>query len=255
MPYGYQPKRFANYRRSNFTRTYTKNTRLGRFRRGATGRFRKAHRKGWSRTFRKWSGYAGTAMKALGLARSVYSLINPEYKFIDNNTNNQVIQNTNTALSLITSIGQGVDENNRTGNSILAKYIHCTFVMRYNNQVVPTLYRITIVTTQDGTPPGAGDIYENTSSGLAVCTSPWKKNSDIRYKVKFDRLFYIDQYRPTTVHRYNIKIRGHHHIKYVGPSPTDTGPGNFWAFTTADQGSASNSIITTRNYRVSYLDN
>lgn len=254
MTYGYKPKRFANYRRPVTSRTRTTVARFRRFRRGTTRYHRKGNRKGWAGTFRRWSGYAGTAMKALGLAKSVYSLINPEFKFVDNNTVNQSVINANTLVSLITSIGQGVDQNNRTGNSVLAKYIHCTFVMRYSTQIVPTLYRITIVTTADGVVPGAGDIYENTSSGLAVCTSPWKKNSQIRYKVKFDRLFFIDQYRPTTVHRYNIKLR-HHHIKYDGPSPTDTGPGNFWAITTADSGSATNSILTSRNYRIGYLDN
>lgn len=176
-------------------------------------------------------------------------------KYVDNNTINSSQTTTLTTVNFITSIGQGTGPSERTGNSVLMKYIKCVFNLQYATAQGPTAMRVTIVTTQSGGAPAALDIYESTGSGAATVLSPWRKNSAISYKVYYDRVFHIDQYRPQQIHRKDIKVKGHHHIKWQGASPTNTGPGNFYALVTVDRASVVNYITLSQLYRIGYLDN
>jgi len=251
----YQPKRFRSVStrsRSSYT-GYRASTSRYRRRPGRSARRGRGHN--WTGYARKAGTWAGAANNALHLAKTVYSLINPEFKYVENNTYANTFANTAPQINFITSIGQGVTSTTRTGNSVLLKYIRCAFNIRYNTSSAPTTLRITIVTVQDGTAPVGTDIYENTASGTQVVISGWKKNSAIAYKVYYDKIFHVDQYNPQRVFTTDIRARGHHHIKYTGPSPTDTGPGNFWAITTVDQTGSGNSIALSQAYRIVYLDN
>lgn len=256
MAYGYTKNRFSRYRpRSSVRRTGGKITGFRRRPRRMSRRSRGPRKQGWSGTIRRVARYAGNAGKALSLAKHVYALINPEFKFVDNNTLNLPYTSTTPVVNFITSIGQGSDENNRTGNSVLLKYIKCTFNLKYNNSTNPSTIRITIVTTETGDAPDPADIYEATGSGSAIVLSPWRKNSPIRYKVWFDRIFHVDQYNPQRVYRHTIKARGHHHIKYTGAAPTSTGPGNFWAISTTDNATSTIGPTHSELYRITYIDN
>lgn len=251
----YQPKRFRSLStrsRSSYTGYRAKTSRYRRRPGRSAGRSR-GHN--WTGYARKAGVWASAANNALHLAKTVYALINPEFKYVDNNTLNSPFTSTSTIVNFITSIGQSTDSNGRTGNSVLLKYIKCTFNLKYNNSTNPSAIRITIVTTSTGDAPVASDIYESTGSGSAITLSPWRKNSPVSYKVWFDKLFHVDQYNPQIVYRHSIKARGHHHIKYTGAAPTSTGPGNFWALSTTDNATASIGPTRSELYRVSYLDN
>ncbi|QBX89297.1 capsid protein [Apis mellifera virus-10] len=243
-------KSFGKYRKSfkRYTKRFAKTSQRGR----RSGYRSKRSGGGY---LKRIGGYASTAYSALRLAKTVYSLINPEMKYVDNNTINGSMTTTATQVNFITSIGQGSDVSQRNGNSVLLKYIKCTFNLQYNLAQGPTAVRITIVSTMSGGTPAALDIYETTSSGAATVLSPWKKNSAISYKVWYDRVHHIDQYRPQQIHRKDIRSRGHHHIKYQGASPTNTGPGNFYALVTVDRASVANYINMSQLYRIGYLDN
>lgn len=250
--YGYTKGRFSRYRaRTTTRRTGGKIIGFRRRPRRMSRRSRGPRKQGWSRTIRSVARYAGTAGKALGLASKVYALINPEFKYVDNNTINASLPGTTTITNFITSVGQGSGSSERNGNSILLKYIKCVFNFKYGISSQPVAIRVTIVTTTTGDAPVAADVYESTGSGAATVLSPWRKNSPIEYKVWFDKIFHLDQYNPQRVHRYDIKAKGHHHIKYTGSAPTSTGPGNFWALLTNDVVGPTYSQL----YRISYLDN
>lgn len=256
MGYGFTKGKYSRYRSRNVTRrTGGKITGYRRRNRGSSRRTRSRSRKTWASTFRRWGGYVQSASKALSLAKHVYALINPEFKFVDNNTLASQYTSTTPVVNFITSIGQGSDESNRTGNSVLLKYIKCTFNFKYNNSTNPCTIRVTIVSTETGDAPDPADIYEATGSGTAITLSNWRKNSPIRYKVWFDRIFHIDQYNPQRVYRHVIKARGHHHIKYTGAAPTSTGPGNFWSISTTDNAASGIGPLRSELYRITYIDN
>nr|QTE03335.1 MAG: capsid protein [Ciconia boyciana CRESS-DNA-virus sp.] len=238
-------KSFGKYRKS-FKRYSTRFAKTSRRTRRSGYRSKRS-----GGTLQRLGGYASTAYSALRLAKTVYSLINPEMKYLDNNTYNLALTTAVSTRTLITSIGQGTGPNQRTGNSVLGKYIKATFRMRFSGST-PAAIRLTIVSTSDGSVPDRSQIYQvsDTNDGLVV--SAWKKNSDIRYKVHYDRVLYMDTYKPIQIVKKDIKIRGHHHMTYTGSAGTDTGPGNFYCFMTPDTTSA---ITATFLFRIGYLDN
>lgn len=176
-------------------------------------------------------------------------------KYVDNNSYNAPLTSNPTNFSLITSIGQGSGVSNRTGNSVLAKYIKCAFNLNYNNLAAPIMFRMTVISRPDGATPIRDEIYEDVSSATAICMSPWKKFAATSYKVHFDKTVRLDQYNPIQTHKYDIKLRRKHHLNYTGTSGIDTGPGNFWFIWTAESASASNYAIVSRTFRIGYLDN
>lgn len=239
-------KSFTRYRKSfkRYAKRYAKTSKRGR----RSGYRSKRSRGGM---LQRIGGYASTAYSALRLAKTVYSLINPEMKYVDNNTINASFPTATTTTNFITSIGQGNGSSERNGNSVLLKYIKCVFNFKYGISSGPVAVRITILTTSTGDAPVASDIYESTGSAASIVLSPWRKNSPISYKVWFDKIFHFDQYNPQRVFRHDIRSRGHHHMKYTGASPTSTGPGNFWAMITNDTVGP----VISQLYRIGYLDN
>ena len=102
MAYGYTKNRFSRYRpRSAVRRTGGKITGFRRRPRRMSRRSRGPRKQGWSRTIGRVARYAGNAGKALSLAKHVYALINPEFKFVDNNTLNSQYTNTTPIVKLV----------------------------------------------------------------------------------------------------------------------------------------------------------
>ena len=185
----------------------------------------------WGRRFKtakKWAGVAGsvaaTAGQALSIASRVASMVNAEFKWVDNSAlildATTPFDSTNSIVYDITSaMVQGVGANEFVGQSVRLKSLYCRLRIVPNqstsgNPWTSIRFMIVVDLNLDGTTPAVTDVLQ-TNSYL----SPLTMNMPDRYSVLYDKTLTASN---ANNYAKNIKIfkKLNHHFKVSAASPT-----------------------------------
>lgn len=218
--------------------------------------YRKNYRKrvfkkkgGWAK---KALGYAGTAVKALALAKKVADMVNVEYKF-QPVTIGTTVNSTGLILQNIFSTTQGVGESEHTGDSIKVQRFSGRMSFVQHASAKSTIVRMVIFKGKQergaATPYTINDILfdGNTTSVL----SP--KNFDERFntKVIYDRTMTLSS-SGTTVKVLDINLPINWHVEYESGLSSINNGGLYFALISNE---ATNTPTVTGSLKFTYTDN
>lgn len=187
--------------------------------------------------------YASGAVKALAIAKSAYNtakflkgLINTEKKKYDRSVGATELTMTGAGTSnTFCSISEGTTDGTRNGNSIRCKGVRFMAVIR-NASVDPQpacMVRVIIVldtqTISDNSVTTIGDLLENTGDS-SVITSGLNSATAGRYKILYNRVFYLDNLTKPQ-HKVVKYIPLDHHIRFNGSLGSDIQKNNVFYFT------------------------
>lgn len=211
------------------------------------------------RKTQNWSSLAGKAFK---LATRVARLINTEHKFLDTNVTSLAVFNAGYGVDLLTGVAQGVDMNQRTGNSIkLSSWELEGFLAAGTIPVTtPIKFRIWLVrdTEQAGAVPNPNQLFVNTAaSDLSVDTfRQIQTQPTSRWQVLMDERITLD---PGRAESQSLSFRKslNSHVHYIGTTgaAASMGPGTLYLFYTSTGALAGNGCVLTYNSRIRYVDN
>lgn len=200
------------------------------------------------------------ATSALRTASLVKSLINVEYKYVDNYNATAVIPGTYGTVGdviLQTGITQGDSVNQRNGNSVKLKSVYIRGLFSLDTTVLPhTDIRLMVIKDLEG-------VY---SSGTAISPSdilqipnyflsPININNGKRFKVLYDRTISLDASNPSRM--FKIFMKSNQHLRFTGPTNTATDEGHYYlcAFVDSSTTAATTALTWNYNTRIRYLDN
>lgn len=205
--------------------------------------------------YRKKYSVTDMAKSAWKGVKFLKGLVNVEKNEADSAINTTF--STTSSVTLLTTVAQGNDDGNRSGNSILAKYLYIRAVVYRDsaNTVQQNFCRYLIVKDlqNTGTAPTLNDLLENVVSGAGVY-SPLSKDHSPRYQVLVDNLFcLLKNQSDAKVIKHFIPINDH--IKFTGSASTDVYTNNIYLLCYGDIASISNPPIITGNARLAFYDN
>lgn len=157
---------------------------------------------------------------------------------------------------LMTGIPVGDDDSERTGNSVLLRYLNIRALLKATplagGEYLPGFIRIIVFRdTQQ-----ASDTTPTLSDVLQFITPTSFLNPDTvgRYTILRDKLIQLNNDRPYAQFNYTLSTRAH--LRFNGPLSTDVQKDHiyFVAFATDSFGSASNPTMDLAT-RISYHDN
>lgn len=178
-------------------------------------------RSGFYRRYKKYrkkgsgvGGYA-TASKALTLAKRVYSMVDPERKYIDTDIS-QTIDSTGFVQCLV-QLGQGDTAEQRTGNSIKLESLVFKGALSFDTGTTSnnTFFRLIVLidTSHQGVAPAITDVLDSSST-----TSLLNLNNRGRFVILYDKLFTLNDYRLSRQFQYYKKLNLH--VRYSGTTNT-----------------------------------
>lgn len=218
MPYGYQR---GNYR--NKKRRYGKPKKPMRYK------------------------VADMAYKGWKMALGLRKLINVEWKYHNQSATLNPSTGTVTHLS---NIGQGDDNDLRSGRSILLKSVYLQAVNVINASAANTTTRVIIFVDHDagGVSPTVTDVLQTAS-----IISARNLDTDLgRFTILMDKCINLSDNgnRQITIKKY---IPMNIHIKYDGTASTDFSKNNIWMITLSSE--PTNTPEFSYNLRLRYIDN
>lgn len=222
MPYTY--RRYGKYNRSTRYRRY---------------------RKPYQST-----GMWGLAKKAAQGVVRYY--LNPEYKFLDNNSNFSVA-NTGTIISAYSLIAQGDDATSRDGNSIKVTswLFRCTMDINGTNNARVRIVAFTD-TSSNGTVPLISDVFQSTLGNLII--APMNRVNGKRFKVLFDKNYILDNDDPKKTCDVFKKMQHHIHYLDATAATSSLGQGPIYVAFISDQPLANAPTVSSTS-RMRFLDN
>lgn len=177
--------------------------------------YRKTYRK--RRTFKKkgWGkkvlGYAGTAVKALAIAKKVADMVNTEYKAQQVTISDT--PNTTGSVTTLSLMSQGIAEHERVGDSVKLQRYSGRMSFTQHASATSTIVRMIIFQGKQerGNPYNIGEIIYNGSSTSVI--SP--KNYDQRFntKIMFDKTYTLSK-QGTTVKMLDLNLPLNWHLEY-----------------------------------------
>jgi len=175
------------------------------------------------------SKFAGDAYslgtRALRGLNEIRKLINIEYKVLDKIQTSTTFSTSGGILAL-SQIAQGLDFNNRVGDSIKIQRIIFTGRINVNAATTTTTVRVLLVRDLQGfgTRPLVSDVLQTVGTASAPLSPMNFLNRD-RFSVLFDELMTLS---PSTNYSapvsYDVPHAGH--IKYLGSTAADASDGN-----------------------------
>lgn len=222
-------------------------------------------------TFVKGVGTVASIVgKALSVATTIAGLVNAEHKHVDT-LSTWVSTNATPRIDPLTNMAQGSTDVTRNGNSILAKHVYIKGDILRNPSAAATAIEgvrvMLIMDTNDenDVPPTIDFLLQNYSTGYAM-VSHHNKNYTDRFKVLFDKAFYINAQVPSVKFKYYkayavktyTKQNGaakiiSTHMTYNGPVSTDLSKNHLYLVTI---GSTDTNAPTTKYHvRFGYTDN
>lgn len=206
------------------------------------------------RNYRR-GGKPGGLKTAYWLAKKAYQgykfvrgIVNAEHLYSD--VNAQVTPGTTPAISQLIAIAQGDGEAQRTGNSILAKYIDYNIRIIINASGTADVVRVVMfMDTQQiaDTSPSWTDVFDSADPQTNLLVANLG-----RFSILYDKLV------PLTINgREAVVLRGkvplNHHVRYNGTASTDIQRGGLF-FGVVGLDNTNKAQITSR-VRLAYYDN
>lgn len=176
-------------------------------------------------------------------------IINSEIKRFD--SLNSGGASTTPLFFILTGIDQGDDVNQRSGNSILMKYMTMKITATINSAATATLVRVTIFADNDNDQqtPTAAELYQTSSNILSSINPDYSARYTILRDAYFtlsingDRILMSENYKPLN-----------YHAKYItATGSTGFGKGNIWACMQSTE--ATNTPTVSIVTRTAYYDN
>ncbi len=194
------------------------------------------------------------AKKALAIARGVKSLINVEYKFLDNHANLAASGMSATILDL-PIMAQGDTANTREGNSIkLTKCILNGNIIQHSS-ATNSIVRLMLVwdAQANGAAPAIADILED-STATDNIISPYNVPFKKRFFVLWDKVFPLTA-NGGGVKAYHKVVNLNHHVRYNGNAGTvaDLTSGNLAFIHFSNE--PTNTPSLTHWERIRFIDN
>lgn len=190
------------------------------------------------------------ATQAYHTAKWLASVINVEKKKYDYDTSYTPDSSTGNVV-LIPLIGQGLDDDDRTGNSIKSQSIlhRGSFIWNSAGDSVQQLrYMIVVDNQQIGdTAPNVGNILTSGSYNGAL-------NPDTlgRFKVLLDRRMSVYSSKPIIQFKDYLKYSGH--VRYNGTTSNDVQKGGIYLVFISSQNGGNYPTVQS-NIRYAYVDN
>lgn len=165
---------------------------------------------------RRWRNYSAGMNQLWRDVKSIKNVINVEYKTVAG-----VFALTESSTSydgnVITNLGlvaQGADQNQRNGNSLLAKSIMVRGTLKAQ---VDQNVRICIFLDRqgDGTAPTVANLLE-TGNAVNAVFSELNHSNGSRFKILYNKIFTMIAGTNTERRVVNIYKKLNHHIKYKG---------------------------------------
>lgn len=206
--------------------------------------YRRRRRAGWMQKPIGWY-----ARKAFQGVKFIKGLINVEKKFID--TSISGAPGTTPNIIGLCSLGQGSADNQRNGDSILAKYLSVNETIQINAAASSDFVRIVYVLDKEnrGTAPGYTDIFD----GSAV-TSKLNRNNMDRFVILSDKCYALNvQGRSTVAHKIFKKLD--FHIKYGSNNGDTTDYRQNAIFRIALGADNANKATVIEEARIAFYDN
>lgn len=199
------------------------------------------------------------ATKALKTAAMVKSLINVEYKCLDNYNPTTVLPTGAGSVGNIilqTGIPQGDSYDERNGNSVKLKSLYTRGLFSLDVSIIPhcdirlMMFRDNEGVYSTGTAIAPHDLLQNSTYFL----SPINLNNGKRFKVLYDRTLSLDASNPTRMFKLFRKFG--QHLRFTGPASIDTDEGHIYIAAFVDSATAmTNALTWNYNTRIRYIDN
>lgn len=192
------------------------------------------------------------ASKAWTGVKYLKGLVNAELHMNDI-TASGTVDYTTGAVTSLNQIAIGDDISQRTGQSILVKYLSFRGIVYRNSANQNETFRIMVVRdkSNQGSAPTCADILQSTGSAFAPLS-----NLDLQWKDRFEILYT----RTLTVSATNAEqvfkgyIRLQKHVKFDGTASTDAQKDSLWFLIISDQTGAN--LPSYRLYaRTAFYDN
>lgn len=176
------------------------------------------------------------------------SLVNSEvYKF--DSTANPEADSTGS-ITHLTPIAQGDDDGNRTGNSILAKYLWLQLLVTMGGSATDTTYRVIVFIDRQqisDTTPAIGDVLEATA-----LTAPLNNLTVGRFTILYDRVHNVCTSSIRT-RQHRLYFRLQKHIRYNGAAGSDIQRNGVFLMIFSNE--PTNDPAATMRWRIGYYDN
>lgn len=175
-------------------------------------------------------------------------LVNAELHHYENTTSGTAISSTGHITNL-TPISVGDNNSNRTGNSVLSKYLFGRMEFGKSSSASQTFIRIIIFCDQQqvaDTAPAVADVLSSAST-----LSPLNSFQVGRFKILKDMVIRLDSNNTTYNEKINIKLP--FHTKFNGTSGTDVQKNGVYILAISNE--ATNTPSYSYNLRYSFYDN
>lgn len=213
------------------------------------------------RSYRRRSARYTTMGSALHLAKKaakgVYylkGLVNSELMKRTTSSGNNVVPYPGETpyMNLLTGIPIGDSDEDRTGNSVLLRYLNVRAIFKSQDYTKPGFIRVIVFRdTQQ-----ASDTAPDLTDVLQFITPTSYLNPDTvgRYTILRDKLFTLNQYRPQVQFNYTLSTRAH--LRFNGPLASDVQKDHIYmaVFATTTFGTSLNPFMDIAT-RISYHDN
>ena len=178
-------------------------------------------------------------------------IINSELKRYD--VAGQLNPSNAGSIFILNDIAAGDDVNNRTGNSILAKYLTFNYTVSALAAATTTNLRILIVvdTENIGANPTISQILQNTLITGSL-TAPINSDNTARFTVLMDRHHSFTNTGQLTIQRKNYK-KLDFHIRFTGTLSSNFQKNSIYVLAVSDQ--TTNTPTLDYNSRIAYYDN
>lgn len=200
-------------------------------------------------------GVAKVASTAMSIAKGVASIVNAEDKLIDTDISGFPLVGTTNSLGGLTLIAQGDNDNQRNGNSILAKSVFIRIRMQMSGATNTFGFMRVIVfidNMQLGTLPTVTDVLQTNDVGSPLNI---RSTSDQRFTILKDHMFKFAGGQENQVQMWKLYKPLTHHIKYGGStaSQSDQRNGNLYILYVTQANTETFTIW--QNARVRFYDN
>lgn len=177
------------------------------------------------------------ASAALRGVAKIKGLVNSEKKYTDKSLSIQPIAWTGQ-VDLLSSIAQGNDDNQRQGNSVLARSLYLQMDARINTVNDSNVLRVLVVvdTENTGTAPTVSDVLQTSMVGTSnVINAPINNDHLPRYNILLDKKLVLSKNGNERI-CFKRYIKLYKHIKYTGANATDTYKNNIYMVMVSDVG-------------------
>lgn len=222
-------------------------------RRGKYGRKRVGRRRRRVSFWHQKYSTKDLALSAWKGVKYIKGLVNSEMYKLDQTNMSSTFYSDGTACTHMTPVAVGDGDGQRTGNSILAKYLTISGVATRSTSgdAVQSCRIVVVLDTQnvaDETNPGYSTIFSSASP-----FAPLNALTVGRFSILADRIFTLDTVKNLSK-PIKINLPLNLHVRYNGNNATDVQRNSIWLFTISTQ-ATSNQPIFSYFARLGYHDN